>query len=584
LAGRARARCGITLVGAVVLLLLLRGPALASAAWGNVGALALRDGLLARGDLTPGIYPVYEVLDETRAVARAMQSLRRAVALDEDNQSARWALGRTALAVGDVKSAANVLRPLVERGWHNPLLYYDVLLALSYSGQPEQVIAWYESAAPLQYTQMVSDVVALAYLDLTTGGPGDKETGRQGQVRRWLERALTLRPGDLYANYHLWKQAQQGDNLVGAAVYSETLVYFPLEAVHPVDERLLNYAAEAIPAMLEDGLWDREKTLNVVAFLVWQYDQAMSVERLIERLIERYPNDADWPFYLAELYHRRGGLEQAEAAYRQVLAVEPGYAQAYLRLGTVAEAKAQSQGPTSQEWLREAAGWYEQYHAMAPDDWLGSKRLAEVYEVLGRPEAAVLREALVAKTDARHIVAEMLGVPVESVELGPNLVGNGGFEKWEGAIPTGWQFGCYLGQGGDGGLYAAGKDALAAEREVSRIITLWGGLMPDGTTTYAEYVGDGFSVTGTQYLISLYYRVWHFTEGGGLIFLGDYAHLGGVVLAHEPLPLSDGQWRVLRILADGPAGTISVVPLVRNWGIGQLWAQAFEVRPVVYEH
>jgi len=144
LAGRVQAWRGITLVGAMVLLLLLRGPALASAAWGNVGALALRDGLLAR----------------------AMQSLRRAVALDEDDQSIRWALGRAALAMGDAKSATTVLGPWVERGWHNPLFYYDVLLALSYSGQPEQVITWYESATPLQHTEVVSDVVVLAYLDL----------------------------------------------------------------------------------------------------------------------------------------------------------------------------------------------------------------------------------------------------------------------------------------------------------------------------------------------------------------------------------------------------------------------------------
>jgi tetratricopeptide (TPR) repeat protein len=58
---------------------------------------------------------------------------------------------------------------------------------------------------------------------------------------------------------------------------------------------------------------------------------------LLERLIERYPAEPDWPFYLAELYHRRGDLDRAEAAYRQVLETDPDYAQAYLRLGMIYE-------------------------------------------------------------------------------------------------------------------------------------------------------------------------------------------------------------------------------------------------------
>jgi len=67
------------------------------------------------------------------------------------------------------------------------------------------------------------------------------------------------------------------------------------------------------------------------------------VERLLEHLIARYPGEPDWPFYLAELYHRRGDLEWAEEVYRQVLAVDPEYAQAYLRIGMVYEARAEGE-------------------------------------------------------------------------------------------------------------------------------------------------------------------------------------------------------------------------------------------------
>ena len=65
--------------------------------------------------------------------------------------------------------------------------------------------------------------------------------------------------------------------------------------------------------------------------------------REFEQLAERYPTEPEWPFYLAELYHRRGDLDRAEAAYQQVLAVDPEYAQAYLRIGMLYETRAEGE-------------------------------------------------------------------------------------------------------------------------------------------------------------------------------------------------------------------------------------------------
>jgi tetratricopeptide (TPR) repeat protein len=333
----------VALACTLVLLVLLGGPALMSAAWTNAGMLTLRDALLAQADLASGTYPARGALPAGAPTVQATQYLRRAVALDGDNLAARWALGRTALAVGDVETAAGALKPLMEGAGHNPLLYHDALTAFSYGGRPEEVTALYELAPPPQRTQTITDAVVLAYLE------GSREAGEQGG-RGALERVQELRPGDLYANYFLWKQAHETGDAEAAAVYSHMLTCFPLEAVHPADERLLDYAAEIIPALLEDGLWDHDKTLNVVSFLVWQHHGAPGVERLLQRLIERYPAEPDWLFYLAQLYHRRGdgstvseatfaeALNRAEAAYRQVLAVDPEYAQAYLRLGMLYEA------------------------------------------------------------------------------------------------------------------------------------------------------------------------------------------------------------------------------------------------------
>jgi len=408
---------------------------------------------------------------------------------------------------------------------HNPFLYGDLLMALSHGGRPEEVTALYESTPPPRHTEAISDAVALAYLDLVTGRQGDQET-RQGEVTRWLGRAHALRPGDLYANYHLWKQAREAGDAEAAAVHSDTLTDFPLEAIHPVDERLLDYAAEVILTLFEEGLWDRDKTRNVVSFLAWQHNGAAGVERLLERLIERYPTEPDWSFYLAELYHRQGDLEQAQAAYQQVLAADPEYAQAVLRLGMVAEVKSQVPNARPEEQLEEAARGYGQYHEMAPDDLLGLKRLGEVCAALGEAGAeggncqkAALQEALEARADERHIVAEMLSVPVEHVELGPNLVERGRFEEEEegqdGQLER-WSFWTYLGPDRKG-LYFAGLDSLAAEGNATRIIGLRGGPMGDGTITYGEYRGRELTFPpGDWYIISSCYRSQKLDGNGSL--------------------------------------------------------------------
>lgn len=326
----------MALMGALALLLLLRGPALMSTMWGNAVMLMLHDEFVPQADFAPGTYPVYEVSSEALTTACAMQSLRRAAELEECSLSARWALGRAALAVGDVETAADALGPLTGRVRGNPLLYYDAMIALSYGGQPGDVIALYESAPPLQSTQTISNAVALAYLERI------QVTGMQGGEEA-IARAAELRSGNLYVNYCLWRAAMADRDVEAAAVYGQKLSYFPLEAMHPADERLLDYVADAIPDLLKEGLWDRSKTLNVVSFLVWQHNSAVGVERLLEQLIERYPTDPDWFFYLAELYHRRGDLERAEAAYQQALALDQNYAPAYLRIGMLYEARAEEE-------------------------------------------------------------------------------------------------------------------------------------------------------------------------------------------------------------------------------------------------
>jgi len=642
------------LVVALVLVLLWHGPGLMSAAWGNVGMLALRDGLVAQANVAPGAYPVYAALADAPVAARAIQSLHLAMALDENNLHVRWALGRLALALGDAKTATEALEPLMGEVEHNPVLYHDVLVALSHGGRSREVIGLYESVPPPQCTQVISDVVALADLDLVTGKQrqGEGETGGQGgegiggqeDVRHWLAQAHVLRPGDLYINYGLWKQAREAGDIEVAAVYSEMLIHFPLEAVHPADERLLDYVADTVPCLLEEGLWDRDKTLNVVSFLVWQHSGAAGVERLLERLSGRYPTEPDWPFYLAELYHRQQVLDQAEAMYRQVLEVDRDYAQAWLRIGMLSEARAEEwtgdpccamssatgrpmDGPADLPLacLQKAVAWYNRYHVLAPDDLLGLNRLAEVcatlekagvedescrqaaervLEGLGSEETAgrrkggihnspavVLQATLATYTDGRHIVAAMLGVPVESVKLGPNSVANGGFEEWVRGRPWQWLWSAMFNsdpfnaaafaKGADRLLFFEGEqsarvDGFWVQQEVGRSLARAGFWQWDEKRLALRSIA---LTAGAPYIISFYYRTTRIPDSKATVWISDDA---AVLWAHDyGLPATGETWRHFVALGWNRSGTgATIYPLVRSFAPGYVEFDDVQVRPI----
>ncbi len=118
--------------------------------------------------------------------------------------------------------------------------------------------------------------------------------------------------------------------------------HFALESVAVPSSTLLpSYLANAMLSLAADGTWTRETLLNVVGYQVWQFAEGapgQGTEQLLQTLVERRPEDLELRFYLAELYHRRGDLDQAEANYRRVLEKAPGQPAAMARLGMVKDA------------------------------------------------------------------------------------------------------------------------------------------------------------------------------------------------------------------------------------------------------
>jgi len=239
-------------------------------------------------------------------------------------------------------------------------------------------------------------------------------------------------------------------------------------------------------------------------------------------------------------------------------------------------------GQVNDTWVREAARWYEQYRTVAPYDLLGLKRLAVIYQSLGRPEALTLREELEAKTDNRRIVAEALNVPVESVELGTNLAENGGFELWVNGRPEAWVWSdMATGDPWNRGTFAGGNDKLNAwDGQAARLDGLWLQQKPGKEAGRCGYWHMAIPLEpDALYLVAFFYRtarhqgerssLWLSYQGYNL-FAGDYF-----------LPDTAGVWRKFAVIGWNKPGEVSAIqPLLRSWGSGEFEFDAVEVRKV----
>ncbi|MBI5034842.1 MAG: tetratricopeptide repeat protein [Chloroflexi bacterium] len=543
-------------------------PAFQSAAWINIGMVTLTRELVRQTssvntkERDPNYPPSVQLT--SAQIAPVLAAFEQAANVDSNNGTVRWSLVRADLAMNDLRAAADAVAKIKDQVSRNPFLYLDALGTFDRSNDSQNVIALYESVPPPKRTQTISDTIAIAYLRVTP---------------KALEKALVLRPDDLFINYQLERQARQSGDTGHGEFFRRALTHFALNAIFPADTRLQAYVAQTIPDLLAEQIWNRGMTLNVVAYLVWQHPDAPMVSQVLKNLIARYPTDPDWMFLLAELDHRRGDIDLATQEYQRVLQIKPDYAEAYLRLGLVIEAQCPITRADCSWILPQAAQWYENYHKLVPEDLSGLEKLIQVNRVLGKP-VADLQADLDNIADDRRFVAQKLGVPVESIALGQNLVENSNFAQWSGEAPENWRFLDYLGHGVKDGLYEGGKDRLVPGAP-ARLVALWGGSLPDGSTTYAEYFGKSFVVTENQYLVTVTYRTWNVMDGKGAVFVGDYTRLGGNVLAAFPLPPSNGVLRTVRVLAKGSPSQVQMTPLVRNVGLGQFWFSQVQVRSVM---
>jgi len=260
--------------------------------------------------------------------------LHQALRWDPRNVQAMRLLVRVYVTQGRPGAALEMLQQALTVRPDNPLLYLELGDVYDSLGRAEAAVEAYETGG------VGSRGVPLAVNYLKLADAQAQAGGGDVAIDLW-RKAATVDPGNLYALYRLAQIHRDLGDEKRAAEYEEQLRYFDLNAVTvSPDARMAEYRGRAMAALVDEGIWEREMLLNVLSFQVRQFAEGvpgLMTERVLGTLLEQWPQDADVLFYLAELYYRQGDLERAEAAYRQVLEVEPEYEQAYLRLGMVSE-------------------------------------------------------------------------------------------------------------------------------------------------------------------------------------------------------------------------------------------------------
>lgn len=522
------------------------------------------------------------ILDPGR-LAQGVAHLQAALAWDPRHRAARRGLARAYAAQNRPELALEALRPALSAFPNDPLLWLEWGDLQDMQGNAEAAVKAYERGhVGNRTTPLIVNYLKLADAQVVQGSG-------ELAIRFW-QRVLALDPSNLAARYRLWRAL--GD-MAAAAEQMTWLRHFPAESVRvPVDLdfRLPRAQGETMARLVEEGIWDAALLHRVVRAQAARFAdglEGLMTEQLLRALEGRRPLDPWIRFARAEVWHRRGEWEAAAALYRALLEESLEDPRAELRLGMVAESRAAAGSP---EALQEAAWWYRAYRDRAPLDLLGLRRWVEACEALARQGVAAAacagsaagRRELEDRTEDRALVAQLLGIPVERLILGPNLVENGGFEAWAEGGPVGWSWSDMSNRPPwDPGLFLGGAEELDAYagRRAARVDGLWVAREEGREAARAGYWAAKVPLQpGGLYLLSFAYRadlapgawvgVW-VSDRPEVLFAGD-----------RPLPDTGGAWRRAVLLGWNRAAEGTIAVLLRLWGEGTVLFDEVAVREV----
>lgn len=376
------------------------------------------------------------MLGENSEAIEFYNTIRDSNETEESSASYRWALGRLALAVGDTTSAKYILEPLKEVAAQNSFVYLDLLQTMT----TPQAIEFDRTVASVEELKAISDTMALAYMI---------QGGSQA-----FERALVLRPEDLYIHYKLMNASSPKDNYEIYREHVESLRYFTtasLDATHP---ELFQYIATTIPMLVVNNIWDADTAQAAASYLVWRHHTSQYIETMLRTLRTTYPNQPAWAFLMGELYERNGNLEQAIQQYSVALKLDNTYWPVLRQINFLL----QKHGcMTFNDFtLSQMQSWYENSLTIATNNILAMRALLEISKCRSSASIGVGDKNFAESLHNELYLAEALQIDEKKIHLGPNLIVNGDFSKWNGDIPASFTYMEYSGVSGIEGEFSRG--------------------------------------------------------------------------------------------------------------------------------
>jgi hypothetical protein len=185
-------------------------------------------------------------------------------------------------------------------------------------------------------------------------------------------------------------------------------------------------------------------------------------------------------------------------------------------------------------------------------------------------------------------VAPILGVAASELQLGPELIQNGGFERFGDSedLPSPWRA-SFASTGGswNQGAFVVGPDS-AAPYNGSLALRIDGLALvrrTDREPARAGFLYPSLQVeAGDLYAVSFVYRTRAVADGAVSLWLGERADV--IASGDSFLPGTNGEWQRATLIgrnSSGSPATINV--LLRLWDEGTVWFDDISLRQVVLE-
>jgi hypothetical protein len=467
-----------------------------------------------------------------------------------------WAVGRIALAARDTVAARNALEPLKNDAAENPFLYLDLLQSLN----PEQAIEFYTSVPPPARIKPISDTMALAYA--TTS------------VAYNLEEARRFRTNDLAINYALMGQATE--DTPKKDLYADTVHKVTQSALDATQPLVLMRTARLVPTLYQNGVWDFTTTESVAKYLVWQYYFDNEVELMLTKLIRQDPEQNRWRLLLGELTERGHRYADAGDIYRQLLTNDVHNWKAVT--GLARSLLAEEPQKWHQDEVLRLAGLLRSHYEATPGDVVTLDLLVNLYRRMGSHLKVQAQAELETLLDPKSFLTNLADRGAWSMQLGPNLVQNADFSAEVDNQLAGFDFWSFNGPTGLVGAYAAGVDRLGTK--AARLLNLRYTDANEPTRPYAEYVSQALTVVQGAYLVTVEYCATDFSNGSGLVYLGQNSRADGLVLLHSELPSDTDGCHLYRGIVNSSSDADNVRLVLRNWGNGDMRILAVAVQQI----